>query len=267
MIDLIWLTIALPLIGVLINGFFGRRLNRELNGMIGSGTVVLAFLIGFIIAVQAPENGQSVVLWDWAVIGSLEIQVSFLVDSLSMMMVLIITGVGSLIHIYAIGYMDHDKDVARFFTYLNLFVASMLLLVLSDNYVGLFAGWELVGVCSYLLIGFWYQKDSAADAGKKAFIVNRIGDVGFALGIFLIWTTFGSVNYTEVFHAVEASYLANHDAHNPHFRVYCWFIVSLELWGRVLKSPSIFGCQMQWKGLPRFQPSFTPQPWSPLACI
>lgn len=204
MVNLIWLTIALPLVGVLLNLFFGRRLGRTANGLIGSGTVVLAFVVGVLIFFQVsslPEGGQTVHLWNWINIGEFNAAVSLLVDPLSMVMVLVITGVGSLIHIYAIGYMDHDKDVARFFTYLNLFVASMLILVLSDNYLGMYVGWELVGLCSYLLIGFWYYKPSAADAGKKAFIVNRVGDFGFALGVFLIWTTFGSLTFSEVFAA------------------------------------------------------------------
>ena len=203
MTDLIWLTIALPLLGVLINGLFGRQLGRTLNGIIGAGTVVLAFLVSLLVAAQVSglpgPNSTTVKLWDWITIGSFDVTLSLLVDPLSMMMALVVTGVGALIHIYAIGYMDHDKDVSRFFTYLNLFIASMLILVLSDNYLGLYMGWELVGLCSYLLIGFWFTRPAAADAGKKAFIVNRVGDFGFALGVFLIWTTFGTLNYHEVF--------------------------------------------------------------------
>ena len=203
MIDLIWLTIALPLLGVLINGLFGRQLGRTMNGIIGAGTVVLAFIVSLLVSAQVSglpdHNSATVKLWDWVTIGSFDVSFSLLVDPLSMMMALIVTGVGALIHIYAIGYMDHDKDVSRFFTYLNLFIASMLILVLSDNYLGLYMGWELVGVCSYLLIGFWFTRPAAADAGKKAFIVNRVGDFGFALGVFLIWTTFGTLNYHQVF--------------------------------------------------------------------
>lgn len=204
MVDFIWLTIALPLLGVLINGLFGRQLGRAANGIIGSGTVILAFVLGLLIFLGVPglpESAATVRLWEWITIGEFTVPVSFLVDPLSMAMVLVVTGVGALIHIYAIGYMDHDKNVARFFTYLNLFIASMLILVLSDNYLGMYVGWELVGVCSYLLIGFWFHKDSAADAGKKAFIVNRIGDFGFALGVFLIWSTFGTLQFAEVFAA------------------------------------------------------------------
>ncbi len=210
MTSFIWLTIALPLLGVLINGFYGRQLGRDLNGKIGSGSVGLAFVIGLIIFFSE-ETAHIVKLWDWISIGEFDIGLSLLVDRLSMIMVLVVTGVGSLIHIYAIGYMDHDKDVSRFFTYLNLFIASMLILVLASNYVVMYVGWELVGVCSYLLIGFWYHKDSAADAGKKAFIVNRIGDFGFALGIFLIWSTFGSLDFLEVFSQLTTESVPAHE--------------------------------------------------------
>ncbi|OQY43707.1 MAG: NADH-quinone oxidoreductase subunit L [Anaerolineaceae bacterium 4572_78] len=218
MVEYVWLTIAFPLIGVLINLFFGRLLEdafskwfkrSEVTGFIGSVTVVLSFLVSFAIFLQAlgiEHFSHQVKLWDWITIGDFHVAISFLVDPLSIIMLLVVTGVGSLIHIYAVGYMDHDEGSARFFTYLNLFVASMLVLVLSDNYAGLYVGWELVGVCSYLLIGFWFFKPSAADAGKKAFIVNRIGDFGFALGIFLIWSTFGTLDYMEVFHEVGASH-------------------------------------------------------------
>lgn len=202
MTNLIWLVIALPLLGVFINGLWGKRLGRTLNGVVGVGTVVLAFIIGVLVFVQVPglpEHAQTVRLWNWSTIGDFEVDLSLLVDPLSMLMTLVVTGVGALIHLYSIGYMEHDENVSRFFTYLNLFIASMLILVLSANYLWLYVGWELVGVCSYLLIGFWFHRPSAADAGKKAFIVNRVGDFGFALGVFLIWTTFGTLNYADVF--------------------------------------------------------------------
>lgn len=207
MTNFIWLAIAFPLLGVLINGFFGKQLGRTLNGWIGAGSVAAAFVVGVLTFLQVPNlphHAQTVPLWDWITIGSFEAKVSLLVDPLSMVMTLVVTGVGLLIHIYAIGYMDHDEGVSRFFTYLNLFIASMLILVLSDNFLGLYVGWELVGLCSYLLIGFWFHKPEAADAGKKAFIVNRVGDFGFALGVFLIWTTFGTLQYAEVFEAAHA---------------------------------------------------------------
>jgi NADH-quinone oxidoreductase subunit L len=138
MVNLIWLTIALPLLGVLINGLYGKRLGRTLNGYIGVGTVALAFLVGLLVFFQVPslpEHAQQVKLWDWITIGNFHAEASLLVDPLSMLMTLIVTGVGSLIHIYAIGYMDHDERVSRFFTYLNLFIASMLILVLGSDTV------------------------------------------------------------------------------------------------------------------------------------
>jgi NADH-quinone oxidoreductase subunit L len=144
--------------------------------------------------------------WDvysWLKVGDFQVPIGFLVDPLSAVMMLVVTFVGFLIHVYSIGYMHDDRGYARFFTYLNLFMFSMLVLVLANNYLLMFLGWEGVGLCSYLLIGFWYEKKSAADAGKKAFVVNRIGDAGFLLGLFLIWSTFGSLKYAEVFKAVD----------------------------------------------------------------
>jgi len=207
MVDFIWLTIAFPLLGVLANGIVGRRLGRRLNGLIGAGAVAAAFVVGVVVFAQTsalPEHAQRVPLWDWMTVGSFRVAASLLVDPLSMVMTLVVTGVGLLIHIYAIGYMEHDEANSRFFTYLNLFIASMLVLVLSDNFLGLYMGWELVGLCSYLLIGFWFFRPSAADAGKKAFIVNRVGDFGFAIGVFLIWTTFGTLDYARVFEAAAS---------------------------------------------------------------
>ncbi|RME43028.1 MAG: NADH-quinone oxidoreductase subunit L [Caldilineae bacterium] len=206
MVDFIWLTIAFPLAGVLVNGIAGRRLGRRWNGLIGAGTVAAAFLVGVVAFAQLPalpEHARHVPLWAWITVGDFRVAASLLVDPLSMVMTLVVTGVGLLIHIYAIGYMEHDEANSRFFTYLNLFIASMLVLVLSDNFLGLYMGWELVGLCSYLLIGFWFFRPSAADAGKKAFIVNRVGDFGFAIGVFLIWTTFGTLDYARVFEAAS----------------------------------------------------------------
>ncbi|MEM7029278.1 MAG: NADH-quinone oxidoreductase subunit L [Chloroflexota bacterium] len=206
MTQIIWMIILLPLMGVLINGRFGKRLGNPVSGYLAAALVGISFFVGLLAFFEVPlwshvGYAKTVKLWDFITIGDFDVDVSMLVDPLSMMMVLIITGVGTLIHIYAIGYMDHDENFSRFFVYLNLFIASMLILVLSDNYLGMYIGWELVGVCSYLLIGFWFDRDSAADAGKKAFIVNRIGDFGFALGVFLIWSTFGSLRFLDVFEA------------------------------------------------------------------
>ena len=204
MLSLVWLVPTLPLLGVVVNGIFGRW-TRARAHLLGVGTTGLSFLIAFGIFLQAA--GGATLNWDvyaWIPVGEFQATVGFLVDPLSAVMMLVVTFVGLLIHIYSIGYMHGDPGYARFFTYMNLFMTSMLVLVLANNYLLMFLGWEGVGLCSYLLIGFWYQKKSAADAGKKAFVVNRIGDAGFLLGLFLIWRTFGSVAYAEIFPQAEA---------------------------------------------------------------
>ncbi len=209
MINLIYLTILLPLAGFLINGIFGSRIkNEKVIGIIGSGAIGLSFLVAagaFIQTLGLPvEERQHIVnLFTWLHVGSLNVGFSYQVDQLSLVMALIVTGVGFIIHVYSIGYMHGDKSFWRFFAYLNLFIFAMMNLILGDNFVLLFLGWEGVGLCSYLLIGFWYdrkfEKSTTSDAAKKAFIVNRIGDFGFLLGMFLIYLTFGSLNFNEVF--------------------------------------------------------------------
>jgi NADH-quinone oxidoreductase subunit L len=204
MIHLAWLVPALPLLGMILNIFIGRRLGRRGVGWLASFAVGAAFLVtvGLYLSLRglAPESRHiELNLFTWIVAGSFHVPVSLLIDPLSVLMGLVVSGVGFLIHVYSIGYMEHDKDYRRFFIYLNLFVASMLVLVLANNFLLLYVGWELVGLCSYLLIGFWYEKKSAADAGKKAFLTTRIGDVGFALGILLIFATFGTLGYSAVF--------------------------------------------------------------------
>ena len=203
MLKLIWLVPGLPRGGVVINGVLGRW-TRERAHILGVGTTGLSFLIAFGIFLQAA--GGATLNWDvytWIPVGEFTASVGFLVDPLSAVMMLVVTFVGFLIHVYSVGYMHGDPGYARFFTYLNLFMTSMLILVLANNYLLMFLGWEGVGLCSYLLIGFWYQKKSASDAGKKAFVVNRIGDAGFLLGLFLIWETFGSLSYAEIFPRAE----------------------------------------------------------------
>src|SRR5512135_931513 len=198
-LKLIWLVPVLPLAGVAINGIFGRWV-RDRAHLLGVGTTGLSFLIGLAIFLQV-AGGQSL-NWDvyvWVPVQDVQATVGFLLDPLSAVMMLVVTFVGFLIHVYSVGYMHGDPGYARFFTYLNLFMTSMLILVLANNYLLMFLGWEGVGLCSYLLIGFWYQKKSASDAGKKAFVVNRIGDAGFLLGLFLIWRTFGTLHYADIF--------------------------------------------------------------------
>jgi NADH-quinone oxidoreductase subunit L len=200
---LVALVPLLPLIGVLINGLFGMKIRgrAHLVAVSASGLSCLVAFLVFFLAI-----GGHTLDWDvysWLKVGDFQVPIGFLVDPLSAVMMLVVTFVGFLIHVYSVGYMHDDRGYARFFTYLNLFMFSMLVLVLANNYLLMFLGWEGVGLCSYLLIGFWYEKKSAADAGKKAFVVNRIGDAGFLLGLFLIWSTFGSLKYAEVFKAVD----------------------------------------------------------------
>ena len=178
---------------------------KNLVGLIACGTIFLSFIISCGLFFQISNNGVSfeIELFKWIKTANFDLGFSFLVDRISSVMLLVITGVGFLIHVYSIGYMNHDEDYPRFMSYLNLFVFFMLLLVMGSNYVVMFAGWEGVGLCSYLLIGFWFKNDAYNDAAKKAFIMNRIGDLGFLLGIFLCYQTFGSLNYKDVFEAAK----------------------------------------------------------------
>jgi len=194
-----------PMLGALINGLFGNLLNRRLVGRIACGSVALSFIfsiVAFVRLLGLPHELRSftINLYPWfSGVGDFNVPVGFLLDPLSCVMVLVVSGVGFLIHVYSIGYMREDPSYPRYFAYLNLFMFSMLILVLANNFLLMFVGWEAVGLCSYLLIGFWYEKKKASDAGKKAFIVNRIGDFGFILGILLIFVTFGTLNFDEVF--------------------------------------------------------------------
>lgn len=209
MMNLVWLVPFLPLLGFLVNGLGRRYLSKSLSGIIGSGAVLAAFVISLLIFLEVRQPGfqaQVVNLFDFISAGSLHIPFAFQVDQLSALFLLIITGVGTLIHIYSTSYM-HDETsegFARYFAYLNLFIFSMLILVLGANYVMMFIGWEGVGLCSYLLIGFWYKNTNYNNAAKKAFIMNRIGDLGFLLGIFMMIVNFGSVTFPEVFEKAAA---------------------------------------------------------------
>ncbi len=200
MIHLIWPIPALPLAGALVNLFFGRRLGHRAH-WVGVPAVGLAFLValGAFLRVWRTDQTFAGPLWDWIIAGTFRAPLTLQLDQLSAVMLLVVTGVGFLIHVYSVGYMHEDPDYPRFFTYLNLFVFSMVMLVLAGNFLLLYVFWEAVGLCSYLLIGFWYTRESAANAGKKAFIVNRVGDFGFGLGIMLLWTALGTLEYTEVF--------------------------------------------------------------------
>jgi len=197
----LWLIPILPLAGFLINGLFGRRFSKGLVNTFAIGSVVLAFL--WVLKTLSGLGGLPATYTEhyftWIQSGALSIGCDFSVDRLTAVMLLVVTGIGSLIHIYAIGYMAHEGGYYRFFAYLNLFMFFMLTLVLAANYLVLFVGWEGVGLCSYLLIGFYFDKKFATDAGNKAFIVNRIGDFGFSLAVFLIFRQFGSLDFARVF--------------------------------------------------------------------
>ncbi|HVD97094.1 MAG TPA: NADH-quinone oxidoreductase subunit L [Cytophagaceae bacterium] len=202
MLDLVKFIPLLPLIGFVIIGLGNKKLPKMLVGLIGCGTILGSFLIvlGLLMNIlNGSLTATTITYFDWINAGNLNLSMAFLVDPLSVMMMTIITGVGFLIHLYSAGYMSHDEGFARYFAYLNLFVFSMLLLVMGSNYVVMFAGWEGVGLCSYLLIGFWFKNTNYNNAAKKAFIMNRIGDLGFLLGMILIFVTFGSLNYADVF--------------------------------------------------------------------
>ncbi|HSB41430.1 MAG TPA: NADH-quinone oxidoreductase subunit L [Methylomirabilota bacterium] len=202
---LVWLIPLFPLIGSVFNALFGRVVGHKAHWV--SVPALLASFVTACLVFARVWNGETWTgdLFTWVVAGTFKTAITAQVDQLTAVMLLVVTGVGFLIHLYSIGYMHDDHGYARFFTYLNLFVFSMVMLVLAGNFLLLYVFWEAVGLCSYLLIGFWYERKAAADAGKKAFIVNRVGDFGFGLGIMLIWVTFGTLNYAEVFAKADAT--------------------------------------------------------------
>jgi NADH-quinone oxidoreductase subunit L len=207
----IWLIPILPLAGFIINGIGRNTLSKGLIGFLGSFLVLISFGISLAVFLQVKSTGTpvSVTIYDWFAVGDYHFPLAFLIDQLSSLMLLIITGVGFLIHLYSVGYMKDDAGFGKFFSYMNLFVFFMLLLVMGSNYLIMFIGWEGVGLCSYLLIGFWYTNPAYADAAKKAFIMNRIGDLGFIFGVFLLLKYFGSTSFAEVFsHAGSKQYSA-----------------------------------------------------------
>ncbi|HEY7634981.1 MAG TPA: NADH-quinone oxidoreductase subunit L [Gemmatimonadales bacterium] len=204
MTNLVWLTVALPLAGFLVNGALALRRPQAKNvvSLVGVGVLVAAFAVALGIFIELwrhPPHAPIIVsLWSWLPVERLQVDFAFQVDQLSTVMLLVVTGVGSLIHLFSVGYMGEDPGYARFFAYLNLFIVFMLVLVLGSSFPILFIGWEGVGLCSYLLIGFWFSDKVNADAGKKAFIMNRIGDFGFLVATFFIWRAFGSLNLVDV---------------------------------------------------------------------
>src|SRR5436309_4230933 len=192
----------LPFLGFLVNASFGRRIRKAAAGAIACGVMLASCAVSMIAVWQLialPPESRAILQqgFTWITSGDLNIGFTLWLDPLSSVMILVVTGIGSLIHIYSTAYMheETDSEYARYFSYLNLFAAFMLVLVLGANFLVMFLGWEGVGLCSYLLVGFWYQKKSAADAGKKAFIVNRVGDFGFILGVLLVFSRFGTVDF------------------------------------------------------------------------
>jgi NADH-quinone oxidoreductase subunit L len=204
MLHVTYLIILLPLVGVAVQLFAGRRLSDPAAGAVATAFIGASFVVAVgvyldLLTVHAPVRTFTENLWSWIPVGSLQVQAGLFVDPLSMTMVLFVTGVSTLIHLYSIGYMKGDRDYPKFFLYMNLFVASMLILVLGSNMVVTFVGWEGVGACSYWLVAFWFTRESAASAGKKAFLYNRIGDVGFLLAMFLTFDKVHSLDYATVF--------------------------------------------------------------------
>ena len=210
MLNAVWLLPALPLAGFLLLVFIGRRIGPMATGVIATVAVAASFVaaVGLYLALLSNHDVATThTLFTWIPVGALQVKVAFLVDPLSVTMCLFITFISALIHLYSIGYMKGERDFTKFFVYLNLFVASMLVLVLANNMVLTFVGWEGVGVCSYWLVSFYFERDSAASAGKKAFVYNRIGDVGFLLAMFLIFSRTSTLTYLGIF--------ANRSAFSP----------------------------------------------------
>jgi NADH-quinone oxidoreductase subunit L len=206
-ISLVWLIPAFPLAAFLINGLFGRRWLGHLTGLIATVAVGLSALvsIGVFLEVLGGKTQTVVALYKWIAVGDFSINVSALIDPLSSVMLLVVTVVSFLIFVYSNGYMEQDAGFYRFFTWLSLFVFAMLILVMADNYLLMFVGWEGVGLCSYLLIGFWFERPEPYYAAKKAFVMNRIGDWGYTIGIITIFLVFGSMNFLDVFKRLEES--------------------------------------------------------------
>ncbi|GIV28947.1 MAG: NADH dehydrogenase subunit L [Bacteroidia bacterium] len=206
---IVLLIVILPLLGSIINGISGKNMSKSLVGNIASGAVALSFVlsvIAFVNLQNIPDRIVNIEYYKWISSGLMDVPMGFWLDSLSSLYILVITGVGFLIHVYSIGYMHEDEGYSRYFSYLNLFVFFMLMLVLGNSYVTMFVGWEGVGLCSYLLIGFWFKNHAYNDAAKKAFIMNRIGDLGFILAMTLIFINYGSLNYSDLFKTGTVTY-------------------------------------------------------------
>ena len=212
-----------PFAGFLFNVFLGKKVSKGISGAIGTITVLVSFLLSICFFAQLNQNGKPVEisLFDWISVHNFKLDFGLLLDQLSLLWLLFVTGIGSLIHLYSISYMHDDENMHKFFAYLNLFVFFMITLVIGNNLLVMFIGWEGVGLCSYLLIGFWYKNQSYNDAAKKAFIMNRIGDLGFLIGIFIIGQLFSSLNYMEIKQAIITG---NHSSAMLGLATLCLFI-------------------------------------------
>ena len=211
MTSIITLIPAFPLLGFMLLVFFGQKMSRKTAGLIGAGSVciaaVLTIIAGMVFIGSLPgTSSYSAVAWEWIKAGNLSANISFKLDSLSLVFCFVITFVGFLIHVYSIGFMAKDEGFTRFFAYMNLFVSSMLILVLADNILLMYLGWEGVGLCSYLLIGFWYKEPANGYAARKAFIITRVGDTAMIIGIFILFLTFGTVNINELMQGVSGNW-------------------------------------------------------------
>lgn len=212
-----------PFAGFLFNVFLGKKVSKGISGAIGTITVLVSFLMSICFFAQLNQNGKPVEisLFEWISVHNFKLDFGLLIDQLSLLWLLFVTGIGSLIHLYSISYMHDDENMHKFFAYLNLFVFFMITLVIGNNLLVMFIGWEGVGLCSYLLIGFWYKNQSYNDAAKKAFIMNRIGDLGFLIGIFIIGQLFSSLNYMEIKQAIITG---NHSSAMLGIATLCLFI-------------------------------------------
>ncbi len=225
----LWIIPLLPLLGAGLNGLLGRAWPRVMTNAVALGTVGLSFLATVELAREFLHLPPAQIPWiysyfTWIEAGSLRVNYALQVDQLTLLMLFVVTGVGWLIHLYSTAYMADDAGYRRFFTYLNLFMFFMLTLVLAANYALLFVGWEGVGLCSYLLVGFWFLRKTATDAGNKAFWVNRVGDFGFLLGMFILFRQFGTLDFDPLFRgaAVQCSWKRAATAFQPLRRFCCW---------------------------------------------
>lgn len=204
--NLALLLLLAPFVGFLFNIFFGKKVSKGISGAVGTLTVLVSFLLSICFFAQLQQSGKpfQISLFDWISVHNFRLDFGLLLDQLSLLWLLFVTGIGSLIHLYSISYMHDDENMHKFFAYLNLFVFFMITLVIGSNLLVMFIGWEGVGLCSYLLIGFWYKNQSYNDAAKKAFIMNRIGDLGFLIGIFILGSLFSTLNFVEMKQALTA---------------------------------------------------------------